>query len=400
MRTVWSFFTAPGLYFGRGAVKETGGAVRALGASRALVVTDTVLAGLYLEQVAANLEAAGVSVSCFEGGAPEPTAELVEEALQSAKRAGCDVIVAIGGGSNTDLAKGVSLLLTHGGHLSDYLGECKVPGPVMPVVSISTTAGTGSEVSGVCVLTDTAQRIKIGIADNALRPRVAIYDPGLTVTCPPAVTADAGLDALTHAVEAYTSVDHAYLPVRPGERIVYQGKNPLADLLAEEAVRLVGRHLVTAYYQPQNLEAREGMHLASLLAGMAFSNAGVTATHALEYAVGPAAHVTHGLGNGLLLPYVMEYNLPARPAEFARVAELLGEQTAGLTDHAAGMKAIEAVRRLRRTCGIPDRLREIGIREEQLPELARKAASASRILRNQPRPAGDADLLAILKAAH
>lgn len=399
MRNVWSFYTAPGVHFGPGAVAEAGAAIRRLGARRAFVVTDKVLAGLYLERVTGILQDAGVAVTAFAGGMPEPTAELVEQALQAARAAGCDAVVAIGGGSNTDLAKGVSLLLSHGGRLADYMGECKVPGPVLPVVSISTTAGTGSEVSGVCVLTDMAQKLKIGIADNALRPRLAIYDPELTVSCPPSVTADAGLDALTHAIECYTAVDYTWLPVAADAPILYQGKNPMADVLAEAAIRLVGQHMAAAYYQPRNLEARAGMHLASLLAGMAFSNAGVTATHALEYAVGPVAHVTHGLGNALLLPYVMEYNLPARPRQFAKVAELLGEPVTGLSDHEAALRAVAAVRRLRQICNIPDRLRDIGIREEQLPELAEKAAGSARILRNQPRPAGVPQLLAILQAA-
>lgn len=400
MRTIWSFFTAPGLHFGRGAVERLGDSVRSLGIGRVFLVTDKVLGDLHLERIRRILNDADVAVTVFNGGQPEPTLPLVEEALAQAKAASCEGVIALGGGSNTDLAKSVSLLMTHGGRPQDYMGEYKVPGPVMPVIAISTTAGTGSEVSGVAILTDEAAHLKVGIADNHLRPRIAIYDPELTVSCPPSVTGDSGLDALTHAIEAYTAIDSTWLPVRSGETVVYQGKNPMTDILCEEAIRLVGRHMATAYFQPHNLEAREGMHLASLLAGLSFSNAGVTATHALEYAVGPAAHVSHGLGNALLLPYVMEYNLVARPRLFARVAELLGEPVTGLGDQAAGEAGIAAVRRLRAICRIPDRLRDVGIKEEQFPVLAEKAATSVRILRNQPRPAGVKELLAILKSAY
>lgn len=400
MRTVWTFHTAPGIYFGRGALGRLGEVVQTLGGERVFLVTDTVLDQLYRDRITTILADAGVVLTVFSGGQPEPSLSLAQTAAQEAKSAGAEVIVALGGGSNTDLAKSVALLLAHGGLPSSYAGEFKLPGPVMPLVAISTTAGTGSEVSGVAILTDEEARLKIGIADNHLRPRVAIYDPELTVSCPPRVTADAGLDALTHAVEAYTALDYTWLPVRDGERVLYQGKNPMGDLLAEEAIRLIARHLRSCYYQPRNLDAREAMHLASLLAGMSFSNAGVTATHALEYAVGPAAHISHGLGNALLLPYVLEFNLAARSALLAQVASFLGEDVGGLTERAAAEKAVGAIRRLCRDLGVPERLRDIGIQEADLPELARKAATSTRILRNQPRPTGEAELLAILRAAY
>lgn len=400
MRTVWTFHTSPSLYVGRGALGQLGEALRTVGARRAFLVTDAVLAELYQERIAAIVAASEVTMTVFASGQPEPSLALAEAAAHEARDQGAEAIIGLGGGSNIDLAKSVSLLITFGGPLSQYAGEAKLPGPVLPVISISTTAGTGSEVSGVAILTDEAAHLKVGVADNHLRPRVAIYDPELTLSCPPRVTADAGLDALTHAVEAYTAVDSAWLPVSDGERVVYQGKNPMTDLFAEEAIRLVGRHLRTCYYQPRNLEAREGMHLASLLAGLAFSNAGVTATHALEYAIGPAVHVSHGLGNALLLPYVLQFNLPARAAELARVAMLLGEDLAGLSQRAAAERAVDAVRRLCADLGVPARLRDLGLKQADLPDLARKAAGSARILRNQPRPTGEGELLAILQAAY
>lgn len=396
-RTVWTFHTTPAIYFGVGAVDRLADILARLGAETALLVTDAVVFSHHGRRVMEAAARRGARVHVFDGGAPEPTFDLVAEALRTVPR--CDAVISLGGGSNTDLAKCIALGLRYP-EWQDFVGEGRVPGPILPVVSISTTAGTGAEVSGVAVLTDRRAHLKVGIADNHLRPRAAVFDPVLTVTCPPRVTADAGMDALTHAIEAYTAVDFADLPVEEGHEPYYQGRTPLTDALAREAVRLIGRHLLAAYREPEDLAARTGMHLGSLLAGLAFSNAGVTATHALEYAVGPAAGLSHGLGNGLLLPYVMEFNLPARRREFARIAALLGEDTDGLSEEEAARRAVERVRRLRAELGVPDRLRDVGIPRSALPELARRAASATRIVRNQPRPAGYAELLAILEAAY
>jgi alcohol dehydrogenase class IV len=221
----------------------------------------------------------------------------------------------------------------------------------------------------------------------------------LTVSCPPKVTADSGIDALTHAIEAYTAVDSADFPLPPGERSVYQGRHPLSDVLAEKAIRLVGTHLRWAVHHGGDLEAREGMALAAAVAGLSFSNVGVALVHALEYPVGGATGCSHGAGNGLLLPYVMRFNLPARRAEFARIAEWLGEDVRGLSMDAAADRAVAAVERLRADIGVPGRLRELGAREDQLPEFAAKAFAIKRILRVNPRPATVEDCEAILRSA-
>src|SRR5262249_31672756 len=192
----------------------------------------------------------------------------------------------------------------------DYVGDDKIPGPVFPLICVPTTAGTGSEVSAASVLTDTDSKLKVGILSNFLRPAVAIVDPMLTVSCPPKVTADSGIDALTHAIEAYTAVDNESFPLPPGERSVYQGRHPMGEMIAEKAIQLIGKFLRRAVADGKDLEAREGMALGATLAGMAFSNIGVAAVHALEYPVGGAVHCSHGAGNGLLLPYVMRFNLP------------------------------------------------------------------------------------------
>jgi alcohol dehydrogenase class IV len=249
------------------------------------------------------------------------------------------------------------------------------------------------------VLTDPRQKMKVSTLSNYLRPAAAVVDPELTLSCPAKVTADSGIDALTHAIEAYTATDHSELSLAPGETTPYEGAHPLGAVLAEKAIRLVGRHLRIAVREPQNLEAREGMALAATLAGLAFSNCGVALVHALEYPLGAALHCSHGSGNGLLLPFVMRYNLPQRTPHFARIAELLGEEIAGLGESAAAERAVTAVERLKADIGIPARIRDLGGREEQIPEFAQKAFAIKRLMTMNPRRPSEADLVAIYREA-
>jgi alcohol dehydrogenase class IV len=298
-----------------------------------------------------------------------------------------------------DLAKITATILKHGGTPGVYVGDGRVPGPIMPVICVPTTAGTGSEVSAAAVLTDTENHIKVGVLSNYLRPTVAIVDPLLSVSCPPKLTADSGIDALTHAIEAYTAIDNAHFPLPPGERTVYQGKHPMGDVLAERAIQLIGQHLRRAVHFGRDLEAREGMALAATMAGLAFSNVGVAAVHALEYPVGGATHCSHGAGNGLLLPYVMRYNLPARVREFATIARLLGEDVTGMSEEQAAEQAVVAVEKLRADIGIPARLSQLGVTEADLPGFAEKAFGIKRILRVNPRPVTVEALEGILRSA-
>jgi alcohol dehydrogenase len=400
MRTTWTFHSAGQLLFGRHATQQLGDVAGRLGARRVLLVTDPVLlkAGL-VEAVHVPLSESGVVVEVFSGGEPEPSVRAADEAIALGREFRPDAVLGLGGGSNMDLAKITATVLTHGGQPLDYAGDDKVPGPVLPVVCLPTTAGTGSEVSAAAVLTDTAGRMKVGILSNHLRPRVAVIDPMLTVSCPRKVTADSGIDALTHAVEAYTAVDNAAFPLPQGERTVYQGRHPFGDLFAEKAIALVGKHLRRAVAHGGDLDAREGMALAATTAGLAFSNVGVAVVHALEYPVGGATRCSHGGGNGLLLPFVMRYNLPARRPQFAAVARLLGAAVDGLSEAQAAEQAVAAVERLRADIGIPLRLRDLGVTESQLRPFAEKAFGIKRILRVNPRPVTVDDLEAILRAA-
>jgi alcohol dehydrogenase class IV len=401
MRTTWTFHSAGQLLFGRDAARQLGEVAGRLGARRVLVVTDPALvkAGV-AERVRTPLAEGGVEVEVFDGGEPEPSFRAARACFGRARDFRPDAILGLGGGSNMDLAKITATLLVHGGEIRDYVGDDKIPGPIGPLICVPTTAGTGSEVSAASVLTDDENHIKVGILSNHLRPRVALVDPLLTVSCPPKVTADSGIDALTHAIEAYTAVDNETFPLPPGERTVYQGRHPLGDVLAEKAIALIGTHLRQAVAHGDDLAAREGMALGATLAGLAFSNVGVALVHAMEYPVGGAVHCSHGSGNGLLLPYVMRFNLPTRRNQFAAVARLLGEDVTGLDVQRAAERAITAVERLRADIGIPGQLRDLGVREEQLRPFAEKACGIRRILRVNPRAASVDEVEGIYRAAY
>ncbi len=400
MRTTWTFHSAGQLLFGRHATQQLGDIAGRLGIRRVLIVTDPLLvkAGL-VEPVHVPFSEAAAVVEVFSGGEPEPSTRVAAEAIAMGRDFRPNAVLGLGGGSNMDLAKITAVVLRHGGQPLDYAGDDKVPGPVLPLICLPTTAGTGSEVSAAAVLTDTAQQIKFGILSNYLRPRVAVVDPLLTLSCPPKVTADSGIDALTHAIEAYTAVDNAHFPLPLGERTVYQGGHPFGDMFAEKAIALIGKYLRRAVAHGGDVEAREGMSLAATLAGLAFSNVGVAAVHALEYPLGGATHCSHGAGNGLLLPFVMRYNLPARRHQLAVIARLLGADVDGRSETDAAEAAISAVEQLRRDIGIPLRLRDLGVTESQLRPFAEKAFSIKRILRVNPRPVTVEDLEGILRAA-
>jgi len=282
MRTTWTFHTAGQFVFGRDATRQLSGIAVRLGLKRVLIVTDSILLkGGLVEPVHAALNEGGVTVEVFSDGEPEPSIEAANRCVAVGREFYPDAILGLGGGSNIDLAKVTATVLKHGRGPQDYVGDDKIPGPVMPLLCLPTTAGTGSEVSAAAVLTDSYTQIKVGILSNYLRPKVAIVDPLMTVSCPPKVTADSGIDALTHAIEAYTAVDNEVFPLPPGERTVYQGRHPFGDMLAERAISLIGANLRRAVENGQDLEAREGMALGASLAGMAFSNVGVALVHAL-----------------------------------------------------------------------------------------------------------------------
>ncbi len=396
MTKSWTFHSAGQVVFGSGVIADIGELTKRHGFKKTLLVTDKTLVETgAVGAVQNSFEGVGVEVEVFAGGEPEPSIQVAEAAAEVARSFQPDAVVGIGGGSNMDLAKCMAVLYAHGGSPVDYFGYDKVPGPVLPIICVPTTAGTGSEVSHSAVLTDLENEMKVSMLSNFLRPSVALVDPRLTLSCPPKVTADSGIDALVHAIEAYTAKDFDEM----GEPLGYQGRFPITDSVAEKAIRLVGSNLITAYKEPDNLEARENMALAATLGGLAFSNAGVALVHALEYPMGGALHCSHGAGNGLLLPYVMRFNLPTRKEAFGRIASLLGQELDGLSGDETAQSAIEAVEDLRCRIGIPERIRDLGGREEQLPVFAEKAFALDRLKGVNPREATLEDLEQILHDA-
>jgi len=400
MRTAWSFHAPGQLVFGRGGVAQLGRLAARRRWRRIAIISDANLqaAGL-VERVAGALAAGGIESTAVLAGEPEPAVEAAERAADEAGRFAPDAVLGLGGGSNMDLAKFVAILLRHGGRPSDYFGFDRVPGPVLPLVCVPTTAGTGSEVSHAAVLTDHQQAIKVSTLSQYLRPALAVVDPALTDGCPAKVTADSGVDALVHAIEALTARDWSELAGDGDAPRAYEGRTPLGECLAERAIRLIAQHLVTAVRQPDHQPARDGMALAATLAGLAFSHSGVALVHALEYPLGGAVHVSHGAGNGLLLPHVLRYNLPVRQAAIAHLAGLLGEACDPDQPQPAAERAIAAIQRLTSAVGIPQRLRDLGVRRDQLPEFAAKALAIKRLMDTNPRTPTQADLLAIYEQA-
>jgi len=367
---------------------------------RALVVTDPHLAaGAGLRELVDGLTTAGVAVRVFDEAAPELPLEQVPVAAEVARRHDADVVVGFGGGSCLDLAKVLALLLRHGGQPVDYYGEGRVPGPIAPVVAVPTTAGTGSEVTPVAVVTDPDRTMKVGISSPHLIPAVAICDPELTVSCPRAVTAAAGADALTHGIEAFTAVRRAATPELSRER-VFVGTNVLTDLFALEAVRSVAAHLQRACDVPDDLDARSGMMRGALAGGFAFGTAGTAAAHALQYPIGALTHTSHGAGVGALIPYVMAFNAPERVEKLGEIARAIGADGGESDPAALARAAVRGVAGLLGSVGIPQTVADLGVPADRLPEMARDAMSARRLVENNPRPLDEASALTLLRAAH
>jgi alcohol dehydrogenase class IV len=394
------------ILLGAGQRAAVPGAVRRHG-QRAMVVTDPRLgADPALAELVDALGAAGVAVTVFDEALPELPVDQVAAATERARRHGADVVVGFGGGSCLDLAKVVALCLAHGGRPQDYYGENAVPGPVVPVVAVPTTAGTGSEVTPVAVLADPERTMKIGISSPHLIPAVAVCDPELTISCPPGVSAAAGADALVHCLEAFTAVRRTPTPELASER-VFVGKSALTDAFALLGIREAATHLTRACTHPDDLAARSGMMLAALAGGLAFGTAGTAGAHALQYPVGGLTHTPHGTGVGTLIPYVMAFNLPVRTPELAEVADALGVAPAtdaggadGADAEVRARAAITAVADLLSSVGIPPTLEALGMPEDQLAWAAGEAMSARRLVENNPRPLDEGAALGILRAAH
>lgn len=374
------------------------GAVAAKLGSRALLCTDKRQAA-QPEFIAmlTDLGTHGVKFCVFDDTIPDLPISSIEACVAAVADFAPDMVIGVGGGSSMDMAKVVAVLLTHKGDLRSYYGEFAVPGPVMPLIAVPTTAGTGSEVTPVAVVADEERGTKVGIASPYLIPVCAICDPELTVTCPPALTACSGADALTHAVEAFTTLARPIDPMLSQEH-VFVGKNVLSDHFAKLAVQQVFAYLKRACDNGADLEAREGLMLAATAAGCAFGAAGTAAAHALQYPVGNLTHTAHGDGVATLLPYVMQFNLPCAVEAFAQLAHTIGLPQAAPEVMAQGF--IDAVADLFASIGIPRNLAELGLQADQQDYVATHSLNAARLVKNNPRPLDLAAMQAITQAAY
>lgn len=393
---VWGFSTAGRIFFGWGAASVLRDVAREFG-PRVLLCTDQnmVKAGV-CETVVAQLTEGKAEVKIFDGGQPEVDRQTIERAAAVGQAYAPDVVVGLGGGSNLDLSKAVAILVKYPGPLSAYYGENNIPGPILPVVAVPTTAGTGSEVSPVAVVADPERAMKVGIASRALIPKWAIVDPALTVSCPASVTAHSGMDALAHAIESFC----ARVRTDCSPHAIFVGKNPMSDVLATKAIIAIAKSLPIAVAQPTDRAARQEMAMASLMAGMAFSAAGTAAVHALQYPVGEATHTPHGLGNAMLLPTVMKSITPSRIEEMAFIARAFDPSLNSKPDADAAARAAGLVEELGAKVGIPKGLRALGVKQGQLPEFSKMALTVRRLLDNSPVPFDESDLLRLLQEAY
>ena len=353
-----------GVHFGLGASERIGEIAKTYGAKRALIVTDRMLgpSGI-IEKISQDLSRAGLQPAIYDGVVTEPTTQQVQEGLDLYKKEDCDLIIALGGGSCLDAAKGIAVLATNGGRLQDYEGRAKVKKPKAPLIAIPTTAGTGSEVSWGAVITDTERKVKFIVHSPLNIPEEAIEDPLLTLSMRPSITASSGMDALTHAIEGFISMREANLGY---------GSLPLIHYFALPAIELISRNLRPACANGRDIEARSNMLMGQLLAGFTFANNGTALAHGMARPLGAYFHVPHGLANAICLPRVMEFTWVAAPDKFAHIARAMGEDVAGLPFNEAAQKAVEAVKKLAVDIQIP-RLRDL-VKEEDFRRVVVKLA--------------------------
>ena len=380
-----SFHTANLIISGIGAANELGGIVKKFSSGKVLIITDKgVVAANLLNKIENNLENHDIEYGIFDKVEHDPSIESIKECLDFSNKKSYDLIILIGGGSSIDVGKIVAMLKECGGSIKDYFGLDKVPRRGLPTIAIPTTAGTGSEVTPVAVISDKQEQKKIGIQSPFIIPDVAIVDPLMTLTCPPKVTAATGMDAFTHAIEAYLSINNS----------------SITDMFALEAIRLISSSIRSAVAKGENVEARTGMCQGSLYAGIAFANAGTAAVHAIAMTIGGVYDIPHGVANAMLLPYVMKYNALSNLNKMANIAAAMQENILSLSPREAAMKAIEAVKQLSIDVKVMHTLREFGATKEEIPGLAQKAIMVTRLLRNNPRNASIEDLEEILRQAY
>lgn len=376
------FFMPPMSLMGKGAIKELGTELNSRDFKKALVVTDKVLVDIKLvDNLTRELEAHNIEYVIFDGVEANPTEKNIEDGLAILKEQGSDFVISFGGGSPHDCAKGIALVATNGGHIRDYSKGVHVSKkPQLPLVTVNTTAGTASEMTIFAIVTDTAGETKYPVVDKNLTPIIAVNDSELMVAMPKGLTAATGMDALTHAVEAYVST----------------AATPVTDASAIKAIELISQNLEAAVINGEDREAREAMQYGEYLAGMAFSNASLGFVHSMAHQLGGVYNLAHGLCNAILLPEVSRYNAVKKAERFADIAVAMGVDTTGMSATEAAEAGILAIERLSEAVGTAQRLSDLGVKEEKLEFMSKNALADPCSLTN-PREAKVADIVDIYK---
>ncbi|WP_414155867.1 L-threonine dehydrogenase [Pseudomonas sp. BNK-43-b] len=378
-----TFFIPPVNIMGLDCLDEAMAAIAGYGLRKALIVTDEGLsrAGV-AKRIAGLLAERDIDSAIFDGAKPNPSIANVEAGLALLQRERCDCVISLGGGSPHDCAKGIALCATNGGHIRDYEGVDRSAKPQLPLIAINTTTGTASEMTRFCIITDESRHVKMAIVDRNVTPILSVNDPALMVGMPKGLTAATGMDALTHAIEAYVST----------------AANPITDACALKAITLINDNLRQAVADGQDLQARENMAYAQFLAGMAFNNASLGYVHAMAHQLGGYYDLPHGVCNAVLLPHVQRFNAQVSAARLRDVAKAMGVKVCGLTAEQGAGAAISAIEHLAVAVGIPSGLAELGAKREDVPVLAANALKDACGLTN-PRTASQGEIEAIFEAA-
>lgn len=381
---VFGFYIPTVTLMGIGSHKEVGNQIKTLGCKKPFICTDKgiVAAGICDQVVEVIKKDVGVDPVVYDGTQANPTDNNVHEGLKVYQDNGCDVIVSLGGGSSHDCGKGIGILATNGGNIRDYEGVDKSTKPMPPFIAVNTTAGTASEMTRFCIITDTSRKVKMAIVDWRVTPNVAIDDPLLMAGMPSGLTAATGMDALTHAIEAYVSII----------------ATPVTDACAVKAIELVATNLRQAVALGEDMVARDNMCYAQYLAGMAFNNASLGYVHSMAHQLGGFYDLPHGVCNAILLPHVERFNMIANLDKFVDIAKAMGENVEGLSRRAAAEKALEAIQVLSADIGIPTGLAELGVKEEDLKIMAENAKKDACQLTN-PRKMTLEDVIQVYKNA-
>ncbi|AIW16604.1 L-threonine dehydrogenase [Vibrio tubiashii] len=378
-----AFFIPTVNLMGAGCLKDAADSIQSQGFKKGLIVTDKILSQIgMVKQVQDMLSERDVETVVFDGTQPNPTISNVNDGLSLLADNECDFVISLGGGSPHDCAKGIALVASNGGKIGDYEGVDQSAKPMLPLVAINTTAGTASEMTRFCIITDEERHIKMAIVDKHTTPLISVNDPELMLAKPASLTAATGMDALTHAVEAYVSI----------------AATPITDAVAIKAIELIQAHLRKAVEHGDDIEAREQMAYAQFMAGMAFNNASLGYVHAMAHQLGGFYDLPHGVCNAILLPHVQRYNAQVCPERLRDVAKAMGVEVEGLSAEQGAEAAIDAIVGLAKDVGIPAGIQELGAKSEDIPVLADNALKDACGFTN-PKQATHEEISAIFEAA-